>query len=175
MKMKRVLALWASAAIAVAATATPRTETLASPNGNITVEVGVGRRLTLSAYRLGEALLIDCPLSLEVGTEAFGLNPGLSATRRSRVDEVLEPVVPLKQARVANRANQLTLSFRGGISLDVRAYDNGLAYRFRIDKGRGQVDVVSEGLGLRLAGDFTAHLSPTPGFSTSYEDRKSVV
>ncbi|MBQ7442835.1 MAG: glycoside hydrolase family 97 protein [Bacteroidaceae bacterium] len=167
--MKRVLALWASAAIAVAATATPRTETLASPNGNITVEVGVGRRLTLSAYRLGEALLIDCPLSLEVGTEAFGLNPGLSATRRSRVDEVLEPVVPLKQARVANRANQLTLSFRGGISLDVRAYDNGLAYRFRIDKGRGQVDVVSEGLGLRLAGDFTAHLSPTPGFSTSYE------
>ena len=102
-------------------------ETLTSPSGNIKLEVTVGERLTYSTFLGEEQILKDCPVSLQVGKDAFGTNPKLSGTKRTKVDEVIRPVVPLKYAEVENKANQLTLSFKGGISVDFRAYDNGIA------------------------------------------------
>lgn len=154
-----------------------RKETLLSPAGNIKVEVSVGERLTFSAFLGEELLLKDCPLSLRLGDGSFGESPRLSACKRSRVDEVVQPVVPLKWAKVPNRANQLTLSFRGGISVDFRAYDDGIAYRFAINRGKGHgaggdglVDVVDEGFVLNLPEPFMAHISRTGSFNTSYEN-----
>lgn len=69
-----------------------------------------------------------------------------------------------------NKANQLILTFKGGIGLQLRAYDNGVAYRFILTRGKGKADVVDEGLDLRLYGAFTAHVSKTSGFGTSYEN-----
>ena len=171
MKKNRILLVGlALMLLGTTASADDKTETLTSPDGNIKLEVAVGRQLTLSAFRGDELILDACPLSLQVGNEQFGANPRLSGTKRSTVNEVIRPVVPLKQAQVPNRANQLTLSFKGGIGLDLRAYDNGVAYRFTIKKGKGQTDVVSEGLDLRMPEAFTAHISKTRGFGTSYEN-----
>lgn len=147
-----------------------KTETLTSPGGNIKMTVTVDKQLTLSVFRGDEQILTDCPLALQVGQEQFGQRPKLSSSKRSKVDEVIRPVVPLKQAKVQNKANQLTMIFKGGISIDFRAYDNGVAYRFSISKGKGQTDVVSEGLELNLPSSFTAHISKTRGFGTSYEN-----
>ena len=147
-----------------------KTETLTSPGGNIKMTVTVDKQLTLSVFRGDEQILKDCPLGLQVGQEQFVQNPKLSSSKRSKVDEVIRPVVPLKQAEVKNKANQLTMTFRGGISIDFRAYDNGVAYRFSISKGKGQADVVSESLKLNLPASFTAHISKTRGFGTSYEN-----
>ncbi|MBR1498576.1 MAG: glycoside hydrolase family 97 protein [Bacteroidaceae bacterium] len=169
--MKRFLLLsLALLSLACGSFAADKMEALTSPSGNIRLEVTVGERLTYSAFRGSEQILKDCPLSLQVGKDAFGTNPKLSGTKRTKVDEVIRPVVPLKYAEVANRANQLTLSFRGGISVDFRAYDNGIAYRFAINRGKGQVDVVDEGLGLNLPESFMAHVSKTRSFNTSYEN-----
>ena len=147
-----------------------KTETLTSPGGNIKMTVTVDKQLTLSVFRGDEQILKDCPLGLQVGQEQFVQNPKLSSSKRSKVDEVIRPVVPLKQAEVKNKANQLTMTFKGGISIDFRAYDNGVAYRFSISKGKGQTDVVSESLELNLPEAFTAHISKTRGFGTSYEN-----
>ena len=169
--MKRFLLLsFALLSLACGSYAADKKETLTSPSGNIRLEVTVGERLTLSAFRGSEQILKDCPLSLQVGKDAFGTNPKLSGTKRTKVDEVIRPVVPLKFAEVENKANQLTLSFKGGISADFRAYDNGIAYRFTINKGKGQTEVVDEGLGLNLPESFTAHVSKTRSFNTSYEN-----
>ncbi len=147
-----------------------KTETLTSPGGNIKMTVTVDKQLTLSVFRGDEQILKDCPLGIQVGQEQFVQNPKLSSSKRSKVDEVIRPVVPLKQAEVKNKANQLTMTFKGGISIDFRAYDNGVAYRFSISKGKGQTDVVSESLELNLPASFTAHISKTRGFGTSYEN-----
>ena len=167
--MKKLFSICALLSLALGSFA-EKTETVESPNGNIRVEVTVGKQLTLNVFRGQEQILKDCPLSLQVGRGSFGQNPKLSGSRRSKVDEVIRPVVPLKQAQVQNKANQLTLRFKNGFSVDFRAYDNGVAYRFFINKGKGQVDIVSEGLGLNLADNCTAHISKTRGFGTSYEN-----
>lgn len=147
-----------------------KVQTLTSPDGKIKLEVSVGERLTYSAFLGDEAILKDCPLGLQVGEETFGVNPKLKSSKRTKVDETIRPAVPLKFAEVANKANQLTLSFKGGISVDFRAYDNGIAYRFVINKGKGQVEIVNEDMQLMLPTAFMAHISKTNSFNTSYEN-----
>lgn len=146
------------------------TETVTSPNGKVRLEVSVGEHLLMSVVHDDELILEKCSLSLQVDKERFGRNPKLSHRKRSAINEVVRPVVPLKFASVPNKANQLTLTFKGGIGLQLRAYDNGVAYRFVLIRGKGKTDVVDEGLDLRLHGAFTAHVSKTSGFGTSYEN-----
>ena len=168
--MKKVLFLILLAAYCNVGIAASKVEKIVSPNGKIKIEVSVGDRLTFSVWQGDEFILKDNPLSLQVGKEQFGQNPKLSGVKRTKVDEVIRPVVPLKFAEVQNKANQMTLSFKGGVSVDFRAYDNGVAYRFSINKGNKIVDVVNEGLSLNLPESFTAHISKTRGFGTSYEN-----
>ena len=142
-------------------------EKLASPNGKIVANINIGKELTYSASFNGEQILKDCPLSLQVGQELLGVNPKLSNTKRTKIDEQIRPVVPLKQAVVPNKANALTLNFKG-YSVEFRAYDNGVAYRFIINK-KGVVDIINEGINYHLPTAFEAHISKTRNFNTSYE------
>ena len=146
------------------------TETVTSPNGRVRLEVSVGEHLLMNVMHDDELILEKCSLSLQVDKERFGRNPKLSRRTRTAIDEVVRPVVPLKFASVPNKANQLILTFKGGIGLQLRAYDNGVAYRFILTRGKGKADVVDEGLDLRLHGAYTAHVSKTSGFGTSYEN-----
>ena len=122
------------AVLSLSATAAPRTETVSSPNGEIRLVVTVGDQLQYSVYYGDELVLNDNVLSLQVGNERFGDKPQFKGVKRSRIDEVIRPVVPMKYAAVPNKANQMSLTFKGGIGVDFRAYDNGIAYRFTINK-----------------------------------------
>ncbi len=167
---KRLLFLLAISLAVTLRMSAQKVQTLNSPNGNIRIEVSVGEQLTYSAFCGNEQILKDCPLSLQVGKEEFGTKPKLSGAKQTKIDETIRPVVPLKYAEVPNKANQLRLTFKGGITVDFRAYDNGIAYRFGINKGKGQVEVVNEGVALSLPEPFMAHVSKTRNFNTSYEN-----
>ncbi|MBQ5937472.1 MAG: glycoside hydrolase family 97 protein [Bacteroidaceae bacterium] len=167
---KRLLFLLAISLTVTLRMSAQKVQTLNSPNGNIRIEVSVGEQLTYSAFYGNEQILKDCPLSLQVGKEEFGTKPKLSGAKQSKIDETIRPVVPLKYAEVPNKANQLRLTFKGGITVDFRAYDNGIAYRFGINKGKGQVEIVNEGVTLSLPEPFMAHVSKTRSFNTSYEN-----
>ncbi len=167
---KRLLFLLAVTLAVTLRMSAQKVQTLNSPNGNIRIEVSVGEQLTYSAFYGNEQILKDCPLSLQVGKEEFGTKPKLSSAKQTKIDETIRPVVPLKYAEVPNKANQLRLTFKGGITVDFRAYDNGIAYRFGINKGKGQVEVVNEGVTLSLPEPFMAHVSKTRSFNTSYEN-----
>lgn len=167
---KRLLFLLAISLAVTLRMSAQKVQTLNSPNGNIRIEVSVGELLTYSAFYGNEQILKDCPLSLQVGKEEFGTKPKLTGAKQTKIDETIRPVVPLKYAEVPNKANQLRLTFKGGITVDFRAYDNGIAYRFGINKGKGQVEVVNEGVTLSLPEPFMAHISKTRSFNTSYEN-----
>ena len=151
--------------------AAKKTESLSSPNGKIKVEVAVDNSLTLSVFNGDEPILKDCPISIEVaqGKSKQNWKPQLVKAKLTKIDEVVRPTVPLKFAEIPHKANQLTLTLKGGITVDLRAYDNGVAYRFGINYGKNTVNVVDESLQLNLPGTFTAHISKTGSFNTSYE------
>ena len=133
---QKLLLMTLLAAFSLLAAAAPRVETVSSPKGKIRIEVTIGDQLQYSVYNGDELVLKDNALSLQVGNERFGEKPQFKGVKRTRIDEVIKPVVPMKYAAVPNVANQMSLTFKGGIGVDFRAYDNGIAYRFNINKGK---------------------------------------
>lgn len=104
---------------------------LDSPDGRTRVTVAAGETLTWSVQRDGRTLLEPSPVAMVLGDGRI-LGGGAAArdTRTRSVDRVVEPVVAEKNARIPERFEELTVSFRDGWDLVVRAYDEGVAYRF---------------------------------------------
>jgi alpha-glucosidase len=115
-----------------------------SPDGQLMGTITVGEQLTYSIAWRGHDLVSASPISITLG-DGTVVGPGaeVSDVRRRRVDEVIEPVVPEKFARVRDHYHELSLDFSDGWALDVRAYDDGIAYRFRTSRA-GPVTVAAE-------------------------------
>ncbi|MGD2154786.1 MAG: glycoside hydrolase family 97 protein [Gemmatimonadales bacterium] len=124
-----------------------------SPSGDLAIAVSVGDELAYSVAWRGRTLLAASPISMTLG-DGTVVGPGAEVgdARRRRVDELIEPVVPEKFARVPDRFNELSLDFAGGWGLDLRAYDDGVAYRFRTSR-TGSVTVAAEEFSAVLPGD----------------------
>ncbi len=126
---------------------------VASPNGDLTVTVSVGDALTYSVAWKGRQLLeaTSVSLTLDDGT-VVGAGAPSTDVHRSETNEVITPVVPEKFARIVDHYNQLSLEFTDGWGFDVRAYDDGAAYRFRTSTP-GPVTVRSEEFNVVFDGD----------------------
>lgn len=142
---------------------------LTSPDRQVKATVSVGEQLTYNLAYGNETLLDNCTLGMEVGEEKLGTNPKVVRASRKNVSETITPVVPLKYATVDNHYNQLLLKFRGGYSIEFRAFNNGFAYRFITDR-KGSMEVRNETFDLHFPGDYLLHMQQPGGFKTSYEE-----
>jgi alpha-glucosidase len=103
-----------------------------SPDSAVSITVMVGQQLTYTVEWKGRTLIGPSPISLTLGDgTVIGPAARVVDARWSAADEIIEPVVPEKTSRIRDRYNQLSLGFASGWGLDVRAYDDGAAYRFR--------------------------------------------
>ncbi len=124
-----------------------------SPDGSLAMRVAVGAELTYSVELEGTPLVLPSPLSLTLrGGPVLGPDARLSSSRSETVDEILHTVIPEKDAEIRDHFNGLSLDFEGGWGLDIRAYDDGVAYRFRIDRP-GELVVADEGVEVAFPAD----------------------
>lgn len=142
---------------------------LTSPDGNIRIGINFSDHINYSISYLQETLLENCTLGMQIGNEVLGTNPQVTRTSRKSISETITPVVPLKYTTVDNHYNQLLLKFRGGYSIEFRAFDNGFAYRFITDR-KGIMEVKDETFGLHFPGNYLLHMQQPRGFKTSYEE-----
>ncbi|QDH71904.1 glycoside hydrolase family 97 protein [Lysobacter alkalisoli] len=117
------------------AAATP--QSVASPSGDAVIRIDddAGR---FSVLWRGEAIIDASPLGLELdGAPAFGAL-ALESREDTEVDREI-PLVATKAAVARDRYHGATLTFRETgaparkLIVDVRAYDDGVAFRYRID------------------------------------------
>ena len=141
---------------------------LVSPNGEIKVSVTLSDKIYYNIDYNGEVLLKDNSLQLALKSQVLGENPKLRRQKRTSVKEELTPVVPLKYSTVANQYNQLVLGFNG-YSVEFRAFDEGVAYRF-VTSQKGEVEVLGEECAVNFPADYLLHLQQPGSFHTSYEE-----
>ena len=144
-----------------------RTAELKSPDGTIGVKVAVGKSITYTVSADNNALLTDCSLAMKVDGKTLGANPKLKGVKRSVINNTIRPVVPLKFSEIKNHCNVMTLNF-GDYSVEFRAFDNGVAYRFVTAK-KGMMNVEDETFAIHFAGDYQADISHDRNFRTSCE------
>lgn len=141
---------------------------LKSPDGSLIVDIQLKDKIYYSIYGGSELLLKDCSMSLDLKDEVLGRSPKLRNIKRNSVDETVKREIPLKNAEVRNHYNVLRMDMAGDYSVEFRAYDNGVAYRFITNK-KGKREVLDEEYSINFPDSYLAHLSQTESFKTSCE------
>jgi len=141
---------------------------LKSPNGELKVSVDLKDKIRYNISYGKDELLKNCSLQLDLQNESLGVNPKLQGKQVSTINETLKPIFPFKNATVGNNCNVLLLNFKNDFSVEFRAYNDGVAYRF-ITRKKGEAIVRNEDFGIQFPATYIAQLSFTGSFKTSYE------
>lgn len=141
----------------------------ASPNGEISISLQIADKIYYSVSHNQEELFKECYLQLSINDQTLGTNPKVIGQKRTQVNETLHPVVPLKYSTVDNRYNQLRINFKENYSVEFRAYNDGVAYRF-ITNLKEEVYVRNEEMIINFPEDYISHLQHPKSFKTAYEE-----
>ena len=131
----------------------PTAVTVASPDGTIRLTMNAGETLTYTIAVNGREVLGPSRISMTLqGGEVLGSKPAILRSTETTGDRILRPVVKIKRAEITDRYRQVRVDFRGGYSLILRAYDDGVAYRFVLAKP-GEVTVEAEEASFEFSGN----------------------
>lgn len=123
---------------------------LKSPDGLLSIEVSDEPAVRYSVRLNSRLLTGPNPLSLSLeGKKVLGRDVRLLTSATETLNEFIEPVVPIKNSRIENICNELTLTFEGSFAVVFRAYNDGVAYRF-VTSIREPITVASEEIEYRF-------------------------
>jgi len=114
-----------------------------SPDKKIEFKLKFNNKIQISIDYNGVSILNPSEISMNLSTGILGYNPQVEKVERNEILEVLHPVVRVKEAIINNRCNELIIHFKKGYYLTLRAYNNGVAYRFGTNTGV-DITVMSE-------------------------------
>jgi len=142
-----------------------------SPDGRVEIKVHVADRISYDVYFKGKELLAESRLSVNIDHAVLGANPKIASTKERSSDEILEPVVRQKFAKIRDNFHELRLQLEDGLGVTFRAYNEGAAYRLETSLPAEQVHVYGEEATFRFVGDHTVYY-PTEDSFFSHNERK---
>lgn len=142
---------------------------LYSPDSSIKISVHLADKIYYTVRYNNEILLDNNSLLLQLSDETLGANPKLISQKRGMIDEIIDRPIALRNAKVKNNCRVLLLNFKGDYSVEFRAYNDGITYRFITKKKAEQIEVRSEEVALKLPAEYDAVWSPSRSFKTAYE------
>lgn len=143
---------------------------LTSPDGRIAVELTTAKGQLAYAVKCDGKLVYNLNnIALKVGQQTLpSTTPKLGKTQH--VHRSFKPVVPLKFSTIDEDFNETTINVGDGAQMLIRVMNNGVAYRFVLNK-KGDVEVFDDQFALVPADGFKAHYQTAPdNFNTSFEE-----
>ena len=131
---------------------------LESPQKNINIKITVDKDFLKYSVTHGNTVVInDSPISIELSDgKILGANPIVRSTKTEIINESIKADF-YKKDYVENNYNELTLNFKGYYSVQFRAYDDGIAYRF-CTKFPKQITIVKENISYNFDEDYTTYI-----------------
>ena len=128
--------------------------TLSSPDGNLVVRIHADKQLTYSLADHGQMLMKD-----NVAQLSFAGHKASAFKRITKPLHVVEDITaPLyKQPSIHDVYNQLVVSKGDGTSVEFRAYNTGIAYRW-VGGAKNQWTIDDEVVEYHFTEDYTAYL-----------------
>src|SRR5579863_5905929 len=139
-------------------------QTLWSPDKRIEVRIRLADRIQYDVVVKGRVLLQNSTMAINIDQNLLGRDPKVKSVKESSHDQVLEPVVRQKFARIRDNYNELRIDTQDGMTVVFRAYNEGMAYRLETSLPKAQVKVFGEEAGFRFAGDYTVFYGQEDSF-----------
>ncbi len=147
---------WAAAVTVIAAiTADAKDYKLMSPDGQIQANVNTDGQMTISITHEGIQVLAPSPIAIErTDGIVWGENAKVQKVSRSEVNGTVKSPF-YRSAEIAEVYNSMALKMKGGWTLELRAYDDGVAYRF-VNTGKAPFEILDETADFRFTDDAVA-------------------
>lgn len=140
--------------------------TVTSPNGLLKIKLNVGATTTYEISYDGTSLVKPSGISMRLmGGKTLGQGGTILNTETNNIKNDI-PLLYGKNASMEEYYNELTINFKEDYSLIVRAYNEGLAYRF-VSRQSGQYIVESEEVNVNFEGN------PTVWYAESDKEMRS--
>src|SRR6202049_4251904 len=117
---------------------------LRSPDGRIEIRIRTAEQIRYDVVLKGRPVLENSTLSLDVEHKNLGVQPTVIDAKPRSSDQVIEPVVRQKFAKIHDHYNELRLDMEGGYALVFRAYNEGVAYQLETSLPQQQVKIYGE-------------------------------
>ncbi|MEO8598036.1 MAG: glycoside hydrolase family 97 protein [Candidatus Solibacter sp.] len=143
--------------------------TLRSPDRKIEIRIRAGARIQYDVLYNGAPLLQDSSLSINIDQTTLGRNVKVLSAKERNVDQMLEPVVKQKSARIREHYNEVRIDTEGGLAVTFRAYDEGAAYRLETSLPKAEVKVYGEEAVFHFAGNHTVYYPVEESFYSHNE------
>jgi alpha-glucosidase len=161
-----LLALVAGLAASAAA---QNSYTLSSPDKRIELRVRTAGGFRYDVAVKGKLVMQDSSLAVNVGGNWLGREVKVKNAKQSSHDQMLEPVVRQKAARIRDNYNELRIETEQPLTVVFRAYNEGVAYRLETSLAAAEVKVTNEESIFRFAGDYTVYYPQEDGFFSHNE------
>jgi alpha-glucosidase len=144
---------------------------LRSPDNRIEIRIRTAGQIRYDVLLKGRALLDNCTLSFDVDHQKLGLEAKVIEAKPRSYDQMVEPVVRQKFAKIRDRYNELRLSMEGGYAVVFRAYNEGAAYRLETSLPQQQVKIYGEEANFNFPSNFVVYYPQEDSFF-SHNERK---
>ena len=124
--------------------------TISSPNGQIKMSINLTDEISFSISLKDQLVVDNAVIAMNMGnSRILGKNPELKSSKNETYKGEIIPQVPYKDSKIIDEYNRLTLNFSNNYKIIIRAYDDGLAYRF-VDNNKKTEIVIDEKMTLRF-------------------------
>jgi alpha-glucosidase len=152
---------------------------LQSPDGRNQLQVDYDPSagiVTYSVSRDGQAIISPTPISITVDGAVRPGKTTVAESPASRHDAIVDVIVPTIAAKVRDNYNAQTIRFANGAALELRAYNDGVAFRWVVGESAGgsprREKVNAEKLAFNFAQDFNIYFpQPSAKFFTHQEPK----
>jgi alpha-glucosidase len=104
---------------------------ISSPDSKISLTVNVGTELKWSATIDGKDIISNSKIAMVLADgKVLGENEKVKKAIFSQLNDIIRPVVANKRSEITDNCNILKISFSSGLSIQFRAYNDGVSYRF---------------------------------------------
>lgn len=132
--MKRILIILMLVCAVCTLQAKPKTYSVSSPDGKLSVYVTIDNDIRWSVADNGEEVIKPSRLAMQINeNETWGENPKIVKVKKGSINAVISSPF-YKKAEINDKCNTLTLKFKGNFGIEFRAYDGAVAYRFVSDR-----------------------------------------
>ncbi len=139
---------------------------LFSPDKKTKVRLSIQSDISLKADYLSQELFRMDKISLTLADHSFISK--VKSTKTNSVERKIYPVIKEKYSVINEKYNELTMRFKGNYTFVIRAYNEGIAYRFQIAL-KDSVIVNNENFNLEFAQQDSVWFQKSGSFNSSYE------
>ena len=164
-----IFSLFASCLFLATDAAAQPAYTLHSPDRKIEVRIRAAGRVQYDVLFNGKILLQDSTASIRIEQSTLGRDVKVKSAKERSLDQMLEPAVRQKFAKIRERFNELRIDTEDGLGVTFRAYNEGVAYRLETALPKTQAKVYGEEAVFQFAADHTVFFPEEESFFSHNE------